>query len=99
MTLNETNTTIASIIIFGEVLWDCFPDGRRVLGGAPFNVAWSLEGFGRKPLFVSSVGEDDDGLGIKSQMRAHGLSLAGLQTHPEVRTGEVHVTIKDNEPS
>ncbi len=24
-------------LIFGEVLFDCFPDGIRVLGGAPFN--------------------------------------------------------------
>jgi fructokinase len=47
--------------ILGEVLFDCFPDGRRVLGGAPFNVAWHLAGFGLAPLFLSAVGDDDDG--------------------------------------
>jgi len=31
--------------IFGEVLFDHFPDGSRVLGGAPFNVAWHLQAF------------------------------------------------------
>jgi fructokinase len=30
------------IHVFGEVLFDYFPDGSRVLGGAPFNVAWHL---------------------------------------------------------
>ena len=36
----------AEVVVYGEVLFDCFPDGRRVLGGAPFNVAWGLKGFG-----------------------------------------------------
>ena len=26
------------IALFGEVLFDQFPDGQQVLGGAPFNV-------------------------------------------------------------
>ncbi len=99
MTSNEANRNTASIIIFGEVLFDCFPDGHRVLGGAPFNVAWSLCGFGRNPLFVSSVGEDEGGLQVKSQMNDFGLSLSGLQAHPGAKTGEVHVTIEDNEPT
>ena len=44
--------------VFGEVLFDCFADGTRVLGGAPFNVAWHLQAFGEAPLFVSRVGDD-----------------------------------------
>ena len=32
-------------VVFGEVLFDCFPDGSRVLGGAPFNVAWHCQAF------------------------------------------------------
>jgi len=38
-------------LIFGEVLVDRFPDGREVLGGAPFNVAWNLRGLGFDPLW------------------------------------------------
>ena len=34
------------LCLFGEVLFDHFPDGKRVLGGAPFNVAWHLQAFG-----------------------------------------------------
>ena len=26
------------LVCFGEVLWDCFPEGRKI-GGAPLNVA------------------------------------------------------------
>ena len=48
-----------TIGIFGEVLFDCFPDGREVLGGAPFNVAWHLHAFGQSPVFVSRVGDDE----------------------------------------
>ncbi len=40
-------------MIFGEVLFDCFPDGASILGGAPFNVAWHLHAFGQSPLFIS----------------------------------------------
>ncbi|MCB0324129.1 MAG: hypothetical protein KDD69_11175 [Bdellovibrionales bacterium] len=34
-------------LIFGEILYDCLPDGSEVLGGAPFNVAWHLFAFRR----------------------------------------------------
>jgi fructokinase len=49
-----------STVIFGEVLFDNFPD-KQVLGGAPFNVAWHLQGFGDNPLFISRVGDDSRG--------------------------------------
>jgi fructokinase len=53
-------------LVFGEVLFDCFPDGTEVLGGAPFNVAWHLQGFGLSPLLVSRVGNDARGQQIRS---------------------------------
>ena len=45
-------------LIFGEVLFDRFPDGSIVLGGAPFNIAWHLQAFKQSPLFISRVGDD-----------------------------------------
>ncbi len=95
--LDPMNTN--QIVIFGEVLYDCFPDGRRILGGAPFNVAWSLQGLGRQPLFVSSIGIDPDGRGVENRMTDWGMTTQGLQRDPLHETGEVRVTIKDNEPS
>jgi fructokinase len=88
-----------AIIVFGEVLFDCFPDGRRVLGGAPFNVAWSLCGFGCQPLFVSAVGEDNDGRYIRDRMLQHGMDCSGLQVNGDKATGEVVVSIQNDEPS
>ena len=33
-------------MIYGELLFDIYPTGEEVLGGAAFNVAWHFEGFG-----------------------------------------------------
>lgn len=53
------------LYIFDEVLFDCFPTGEEVLGGAPFNVAWHLQALGDQPSFISRVGRDDYGDRIK----------------------------------
>jgi len=85
--------------IFGEVLFDHFPDGRRVLGGAPFNVAWHLQAFGQQPYFVSRVGDDADGASIRAAMRNWGMDTSGLQTDPQLPTGRVQVSIEQGEPT
>ena len=85
-------------VIFGEVLFDRFPDGSVVLGGAPFNVAWHLQAFGKSPLFISRVGNDALGRMIRDTMHAWQMDTSGLQldsTHP---TGSVDVRIEDGEP-
>ena len=48
------------IICFGEILWDLFPDGKK-LGGAPFNVASSLKNLGADVEFISRIGNDSLG--------------------------------------
>jgi fructokinase len=87
------------IYIFGEVLFDCFADGREVLGGAPFNVAWHLQAFGQSPLFVSRVGDDEQGAYVREAMSAWGMRTDGLQIDPEHPTGRVAVTLEGGEPS
>jgi fructokinase len=86
-------------IIFGEVLFDSFPDGNLVLGGAPFNVAWHLTGFGMNPLMVTSVGNDAPGDQVKSMMRDWGMDLTGLQSSNDYPTGKVEVSLHDGQPS
>ena len=67
-------------VLLGEVLYDCFEeDGSRTLGGAPFNVAWHLQGFGQNPVFISRVGDDDAGRNIRASMQQWGMDLSGLQ--------------------
>ena len=85
--------------IFGEVLFDHFPDGRRVLGGAPFNVAWHLQAFGEKPFFVSRVGADAEAASIRAAMQRWNIDASGLQTDERLPTGRVQVSIHDGEPA
>lgn len=85
-------------LIFGEVLFDRFPDGAAVLGGAPFNVAWHLQAFGLAPLMITRIGEDDLGDQVRQAMQQWGMDCAGLQTDPQHPTGSVEVSFVDHEP-
>ncbi len=86
-------------VIFGEVLFDLFPDGSRVLGGAPFNVAWHLQGFGARPLFVSRIGDDPLGNEVVSIMQQWGLETTCLQRDRIRPTGRVEITLNEGQPS
>lgn len=85
-------------VIFGEVLFDHFPDGSVVLGGAPFNVAWHLQAFGRAPLFISRVGDDPLGHRIRDTLHAWEMDTSGLQLDSSHPTGSVEIRIEDDEP-
>ncbi|MCF1182165.1 PfkB family carbohydrate kinase [Marichromatium gracile] len=87
------------LCIFGEVLFDHFPDGRQVLGGAPFNVAWHLQAFGADPRFVSAVGADAEGARVRAAMADWGMDTGALQTAPAHPTGRVEVSLERGEPS
>ena len=84
-------------VIFGEVLFDHFPDGSRVLGGAPFNVAWHLRGFGANPLVLSAVGDDAEGREVLERMTSWDLMTQGVQTDPTHPTGRVTASVVDGE--
>jgi len=86
------------ITIFGEVLFDCFPDGTELIGGAPFNVAWHLRGFGLVPIFISRVGKDDRGEKATHSMSRWGLDCSCLQFDSSNPTGQVNVSMEDDEP-
>jgi len=87
------------IAIFGEALYDQFPDGQQILGGAPFNVAWHLQAFNQHPCFISRVGQDALGDGIRQAMLAWGMDIDNLDFDLDHPTGTVQVTIDDGEPS
>lgn len=85
-------------LIFGEILFDCFVDGE-VAGGAPFNVAWHLQGFGCPPFLLSRVGDDRRGRKLWRLMESWGLDTGGLQVDPCHPTGTVRVDVSHGEPS
>lgn len=89
----------ARLVLFGEVLFDHFPNGKRVLGGAPFNVAWHLQAFGQEPLLISRVGKDEEGQAVRAAMEEWGMATDALQTDPEFSTGRVQVRVTDGEPN
>ncbi len=81
-------------VIFGEVLFDTFPDGREVLGGAPFNVARHLHGFGCQPLFISRIGDDARGEQVRMAMQEWDMDLTGLQFDTKHPTGIVQIAMQ-----
>ncbi len=85
-------------VIFGEVLYDHFPDGSVVLGGAPFNVAWHLQAFGMAPRFISRVGDDPLGHRILDTLSSWGMDGSGVQLDSSHPTGTVEVTFEQSEP-
>ena len=86
-------------IIFGEVLFDRFPGGGEVLGGAPFNVAWNLRALGLSPLLVSRVGDDELGQRILEAMTAWDMDPAAMKIDPDHPTGTVDISLENGEPT
>lgn len=86
------------LCIFGEVLFDVFPDGNQVLGGAPFNVAWHLQAFGQNPQLISRVGSDQQGELIRQAMIGWGMNTQSLQTDSTLPTGRVNIELQHGEP-
>lgn len=83
------------VLLFGEVLFDCFPE-REIAGGAPFNVAHHLLGLGRDegifPVLISRVGDDVRGQRLRGIIQAAGLTAHGIQQDEVHATGVVRVT-------
>ncbi len=90
--------TTLPVLVFGEALFDCFPDGEQMLGGAPFNVAWHLQAFGDHPVFISRIGNDGLGRKILNAMHDWGMVTHSMQIDPVNQTGLVEVNFSENEP-
>ena len=84
------------IVAIGEVLWDVYPDGRKVAGGAPFNFAFHCHQLGHPSVIVSRVGDDDLGRELRERVRELGLSDEYIQTDHEHPTGTVQVSLDAN---
>lgn len=74
----------------GEVLWDIFPDGKK-MGGAPTNFVWHVSQFGASGCLVSAVGEDELGREIRESLALKGVS--GLVENVPFPTGTVEVEL------
>src|SRR4051794_30500366 len=84
------------IVGIGELLWDVFPDGRKVAGGAPFNFAFHCHQLGHDAVIVSRVGDDELGRALRERVRELGLTDEYIQTDPNHPTGTVQVTLDES---
>ena len=83
------------ILVIGEILFDIFPNYRR-LGGAPFNFAYHLKNLGFNVRFISRIGMDDTGKEILHRLELAQFNLDDIQiddTHP---TGTVKVKLDES---
>lgn len=95
MNSNDTpQGTHYPVLVFGEVLFDQFPD-RTVLGGAPFNVARHLAGFGWPPLLISRIGRDGAQVEALRAMQRFGMDASCIQIDPLHPTGTVKVELNE----
>lgn len=83
-----------SVLVLGELLWDCLPGGS-VLGGAPANVAYRLNELGASVCLVSRVGADPLGDAAVQQLAARGIVTAALQRDAHYPTGTVAVRLSE----
>jgi fructokinase len=91
-------TGMGPIVGIGELLWDVYPDGRKVAGGAPFNFAFHCHQLGHEAVIVSRVGDDDLGKELREEVKRLGMSDEFIQTDRERPTGTVRVTVIDGQP-
>jgi fructokinase len=82
------------VVSFGEVLWDCLPEGL-FLGGAPFNVVAHAARLGAEAFIVTSVGNDFLGQEAVERLKALGVRDDFVATDPELPTGVVKVALDD----
>jgi fructokinase len=85
------------VVGLGESLFDCFPDGREAIGGAPLNVAVHaqqlLAGVGGGAALATRVGADARGDRLLDEAGARGLDVSAVQRDPQRPTGRVLVSV------
>jgi len=84
----------SKVVCFGEVLFDVFPDGKKI-GGAPFNVAAHLRQLDNQVSLISRIGEDANGSEVLSAVSSFKMSTDTIQLDSRLPTGLVNVTIDE----
>jgi len=92
---NLNSFTVAGI---GELLWDVYPDGKR-LGGAPLNFSFHCHQLGATAYPVSSVGADDLGFEICDDLSVKKLPVTFVKENLAHPTGTVQVTLEKGKPT
>lgn len=83
---------ILKALVFGEVLWDVFPGGRK-LGGAPMNFCAHVARLGAEGYMLTAVGRDKLGDIILEAMETHGIKKDFVKINEQKPTGVCNVTL------
>ena len=83
---------IFTVVGIGEILWDVFPEWRR-MGGAPVNFAYMCNQMGARGIPVSCIGQDEAGSDMLIALNTLGLESDYIQESPTAITGKVNVTL------
>jgi fructokinase len=81
-----------TVLAFGELLWDVFPNGEA-LGGAPSNFCYRINSLGHDGWLVTRLGEDERGKRAAELVRRNGMSLNYVQWDDKLPTGTVPVEL------
>ena len=80
-----------SIVGFGEVLWDIFPEAET-LGGAPANFCSHCSALGAKSTLISAVGDDSYGRRALEQLNKTDVGLQFVPTLNGYSTGKALIS-------
>ena len=81
-------------IIFGEVIWDVYPN-KKAIGGAPFNFGANLALLGNEVYLVTAVGKDDLGREALEKAKQFGIRT-DLVSENNFPTGQCTVTLDES---
>lgn len=81
-------------LVFGETLWDIYPD-KKCIGGAAFNFAAHCVGEGLDTALLTAVGKDDLGESTRQTVADFGVDIS-LIPESEKPTGQCTVTLDEN---
>ena len=85
------------IHVFGEILWDVFPD-KKEIGGAAFNFAAHMALLGADVKMLSALGRDDDGDEAWAKAAELGVDLKGVARIESEPTGRSLITLEGGTP-
>lgn len=87
-----------SVLVFGEIIWDVYPD-RSCIGGAPLNFAAHFVREGGRAALLSAVGRDQPGSLARKFLAQNGVETCFLSA-VDFPTGRCDVTLSaDGIPS
>ncbi|MCX2743887.1 PfkB family carbohydrate kinase [Mangrovivirga sp. M17] len=82
------------VVTFGEVLWDVF-EGNKKIGGAPLNVALTMQSLGADVSIISGIGSDHNGEELLNIIHQD-INVDHIQKNKNLATSTVDVQLDEN---